>query len=97
MQVLSKTRPLRVLIAFKRYQVQSLNHQLADLLELHADSAARARTAQAALKKGPEGGGCSGSGDSQDGQLDEVRSEQVLYFILPDRLTPTTMTYGTGP
>lgn len=84
-QILSKTRPLRVLIAFKRHQVQSLNRQLADLLELHADSVAKVRTAQSAeqvLHRRSR----SGSGHTQQMALVEDRPEKVLISMLPGSL-----------
>eukprot|EP00892_Ulva_mutabilis_P012122 jgi/Ulvmu1/9282/UM050_0031.1 len=48
--VLAKTRPLRVLIAFKRHQVKTLTDQLADFHQLHAESVVQAESTRVALQ-----------------------------------------------
>jgi hypothetical protein len=44
------SRPLRALIAFKRFHVKKLNEQLAKLLEVHTMAGARGRTANSREK-----------------------------------------------
>lgn len=48
-QLIRHTRPLRVLIAFKRHEVTKLQMQLCDLLEVHADSSAFVRKTESKI------------------------------------------------
>lgn len=50
-QLKRHTRPLRVLIAFKRCETSKLQQQLADLLEVHADSASYVRKTESRISE----------------------------------------------
>ena len=96
MQVLSKTRPLRVLIALKRHQVKTLNDQLADLLELQAGSAAKARTAQATLQADhlqPGGNTRSGGLGTVSDEVNQEDSAEVPLSHTASKLFTFTFTF----